>query len=316
MAIAGNIERQMMGCYNKTCGLSNLPIYSGDEVYVFILEENSNKTDRCYTTAFWLPSLLPFYSKYNDYGDGEESSGAGLPILMNHLKHVIVEVSSDANDKSAEVKRESFDVDKFFESVHEGRLAVNHWANESSQIDYVMFRKDVVDYILEHNVVQEYVGPDKGNTGWNSAYIDTTFSDILNDVDWFLDRMYTRLKEDKFFFHERLIDMSSGTHIDRHLGRHGLREYQQSVTFRLSEIANLARRDMHRDDIKAVLIDFLKGSYINYFMDRTRRHWAPGCHEGSQSGINPEYEVLIAATENSIKTIEKEFGEDEDEYED
>ena len=35
-----------MGSWNKTCGISNLHIYAGTPVYVFVLQENPNKTDR------------------------------------------------------------------------------------------------------------------------------------------------------------------------------------------------------------------------------------------------------------------------------
>lgn len=64
-----------MGCWNKTCGLSNLHITSGQKVTVFLLEKNLVATDRTYTTSFYHPALTPFYSEYNDYGGGENSSG-------------------------------------------------------------------------------------------------------------------------------------------------------------------------------------------------------------------------------------------------
>ena len=60
-----------MGCWNKTCGLSNLYIKAGQEAYVFPLVKRSQDGERCYSHAFWKPMLLPFVTEYNDYGGGK-----------------------------------------------------------------------------------------------------------------------------------------------------------------------------------------------------------------------------------------------------
>ena len=53
-----------MGSWNKTCVLSNLAIYDGDKVVVFILEDGGDGSDS-YATALFRPLLLPFNSVYN-----------------------------------------------------------------------------------------------------------------------------------------------------------------------------------------------------------------------------------------------------------
>ncbi|HET8686081.1 MAG TPA: hypothetical protein VFM18_05375, partial [Methanosarcina sp.] len=186
-----------MGCWNKTCGLSNLPIFAGDHVYVFVLEKNTNQKERCYSTAFWRPVLLPFNSVYDDYGGGEDSYGPGFPVIMNYLKNIIVEMEQGDNEyHDIPVNKENFGEKMFFEAVHEGRLFLNRLYGDTP-VDYVMFRKDIVDFILDTNVVQLYVGDSKGNKGWNNNYIDVKFDDIIADVDKYLDRIFKFVDESK-----------------------------------------------------------------------------------------------------------------------
>jgi hypothetical protein len=177
-----------MGSWNKTCGLSNLHIRAGEDVYVFVLEENSDKTDRCYSTSFWKPVLLPFISKYNDYGGGEESSGSGFQLIMSSVAEHLIEMPQGENKfHDILVKKEGFGEEEFFESVHENRLFKHDWRNTKTVIDFVMMRSDIVDYILANRVIEEYVGENKGNAGYSNSYIHYQFSDILKDIPEFLD---------------------------------------------------------------------------------------------------------------------------------
>ena len=53
-----------MGCWNKTCGLTNLHIKAGERAYVFVLEKDEDDS-HCYTTHMYKPLLLPFETTYN-----------------------------------------------------------------------------------------------------------------------------------------------------------------------------------------------------------------------------------------------------------
>lgn len=285
-----------MGCWNKTCGLSNLHIRAGEEVYVFVLEQNLYH-DRCYATAFWKPALLPFYAKYDDYGGGEDCSGIGLPIIINNIKNSLVELEQGENQyHDIPVKKESFDVSVFFEAVHEGRLKIKYWSSESP-IDFVMFKKEVVDHILENWVQEEYVGDGKGTTGWENNYIAYKFEDILKDIPEFFE-----LVQEKF---EKVSDSMS-------LG-YGI---QEVVPFRHpNKVASWIRGDSHRysslgdaDDVflqhiknneihlaTELIRDLLIARYLNCFLEMTRKLWQPGCHEGSQGQDASGYLVLMDA---------------------
>jgi len=82
-----------MGCWNATCGVSQLPILSGEKIRVFILEPHhgTNKFIRepnsfVYSTDMFTAYGIPFIAEYNDYGSVEnivESYNA--EIIYNKL---------------------------------------------------------------------------------------------------------------------------------------------------------------------------------------------------------------------------------------
>jgi hypothetical protein len=64
-----------MGCWNGTCLVSNLPIYSGDEVVFFVLKQKRPgvKLDgleggHFYSDDLYEPLLYPIVGEYDDYG--------------------------------------------------------------------------------------------------------------------------------------------------------------------------------------------------------------------------------------------------------
>ena len=47
-----------MGCWNQTCGLSQLHIRHGQDVMVVALVKNNGYDSLCYTTPFWAPVMV------------------------------------------------------------------------------------------------------------------------------------------------------------------------------------------------------------------------------------------------------------------
>ena len=172
-----------MGCWNKTCGLSNLHITHGTEAYVFVLEPNEAGDSHCYATHLYKPLLLPFVTEYNDYGGGENSSGPGFQIIMDSIASKLHEVELGENKyHDIAVTKDKFGEELFFEAVHEGRLFREGNYSDPVKLEYVMFRKDVVDHILENRVIEKYVGDGKGTGGWGNNYIYYKFEDIVADI--------------------------------------------------------------------------------------------------------------------------------------
>jgi hypothetical protein len=302
-----------MGCWNKTCGLSNLHITHGDEVYVFVIEENTDKTDRCYTTSFWRPLLLPFTSKYNDYGGGEESSGPGFQLIMDSVAKQLVETDLGKNRyHDIAVKKEGFGEEQFFDAVHEHRLFKTDYYGVTAVIDFVMMRKDVVDYILENRVIEKYVGEGKGTSGYGNSYVTYKFKDILKDLPEFMDKLEIvadlESASNKPELAETLMELmrSGGLSIFSYDHPNKVSERLRGDNYRVSSI--VSERDAvlsllkagKRAEAESLVTDLLKGHYIDTFMESTRKNWAPGGHEGSQNQDADEYRLLIKAMTNAL----------------
>lgn len=316
-----------MGSWNKTCGISNLHIRAGEQAYVFMLEQNPHH-DRCYATAFWRPLMLPFLSEYDDYGGGENSSAA-INYIIEGLKEQLVEMPlGDNKYHDIAVNKDILDEELLFEAVHEGRLKIKDRAFGGERlVDFVMFRKDIVDQITENWVRDLYVGGGKGTGGWGNNYIYYTFADIVAKVPEFIDTVEKELlstdghegdmpPELRLKYSMRglagMYDHNDRNLVSIYLG--AIDDYRFSRILRPGDVVVRLLADGKRADAEAMLVDILRASFINSFMEVTRKQWMPGGHEGSQAQEHKPYRVLCNAI-NAVLDKEKAEWEEENEGE-
>ena len=312
-----------MGSWNKTCGISRLHIEAGTPVYVFVLEENMNKTERCYSTSFWRPVLLPFNSVYDDYGSGEDNSGPALQYIVDGITKNLVELEQGDNKyHDIPVRKEGFTIDKFFEAVRKNRLSVDDGRGKAPIVDFVMLRKDVVDHILDNRTIQSYVGENKGTAGWNNAYIEYKFADIISAIPAFVDNIILKLQErvdelDEFPEHlkrkyaitgglDEFINFKDPNLASKFMGTERYK-YSKLVNFD-SIVFELIHTD--RKAAEVLIAERIKAVYINSFMESTRNNWAPGGHEGSQSSSSEDYVALINAMQAMLTEENAQYARD------
>ena len=66
-----------MGCWNGTCGISQMPILAGQKIWAFLIgiggyTDNPSSSGHCYSTDLGFPMTLPIRGVYNDYGGIED----------------------------------------------------------------------------------------------------------------------------------------------------------------------------------------------------------------------------------------------------
>ncbi len=301
-----------MGCWNKTCGLTGLPIFCGDKVYTFLLEQNGYRS-RCYPSAFWKPLLLPFVCEYNDYGGGENSEEP-IGIILEHLKKVVVDVPQGKSEyHDIAVKADLLNEDLLFNAVTEGRLFIRSpypksisplgdvvWDPRKVPVDLTMIRKDVVDEILETWAQEEYVGKNNGTTGWNNSYKQYKFSDVESSIPELLELMKTARANFVCFpdnAYWRLIREESDSH-------------QCSIVFPYYLAFDMVKAG-DTETAASVLRGLLIGIFVNRFMNATRKVWMPGSHEGSQNGVNDAYLILSDLLRDATRDYVNQYGEEE-----
>ena len=296
-----------MGCWNKTCGLSNLHITAGTPVYTFVLEyKNLASDDGCYSTSLFRPLLLPFTCEYDDYGGGENSTGLPFQLIMNAIKQDLVEMDQGDNQyHDIAVKRDSFGEHLFFESVHEGRLAYKKpYSDKVTQLTFTMFRKDIVDDILERRVIERYVGDGKGTHGWGKNYVRYRYADIIASLPTLLADITERLMDEtdphslRLFMGPRAIMGLDYSNLAlEYLGFHDSYRYSSIV-----DVAHLMQEGLADGSpiamqrLQEVLTEYIKGVFIDGFMSSARKTWIPGGHEGSQSHSGGSLRLLYEST--------------------
>jgi hypothetical protein len=314
-----------MGCWNKTCALSNLPIFAGEEVYVFLIEQNGLNDTHCYSNHLYSPIITPFYSHYDDYGCGENNSGVALPVIINSLKKVLIEKELGENEyHDLEVKRDTLSEDNLFEIMQKGRLCVkNRYSNtnsnlpEENKVEFVMMRKDVVDSILA-NFKPEC---------WDKDYktIKIGFDEIIEDVDFAVEHIQEQFEEAKKRYEnigataEEVMRLTNclDTYLHTILENKGSKmanfiSYFEPLCHQFSRIVPIM--EIFTDFVKTgettlakeFLIDALKGAFIANFMEATRRSWIPQCGEGSQNIDTTGHKVLAQTVLNIIEKEESE----------
>ena len=299
-----------MGSWNKTCGLSKLHITAGTPVYIFVLEDNKRNDDRCYTTALYYPTLMPFYGVYNDYGGGEECHGVGLPYIIDGIKESLIEMELGENERhDIAIKKEGFDVNLFFDGVHKHRLKVNSFQGDTD-VDFVMMRADIVDGMLNNWVRERYVGDGKSNSGSYNRY---TFTDILNEIDTFIVDLKSIMGDIMINMGYPYIQFIETAMRSKLRDKYNLVSYitgdRHGTIIRPLELIVDTILSGDIDVARALLIDFLKASFIDSFMDSTRNVWVPGCHEGSQNNEHNGYRLLTALVSDALDREQAEYDE-------
>jgi hypothetical protein len=259
--------------------------------------------------------MLPFYSKYGDYGRGSEDSGVSLPYVMSGIKKELVEMELGENKShDIAVNRDKFDIELFYEAVHESRLykTVNWGGVDKVMMDFVMIRKDIADDILANFQREEYVGGGKGDCGWDNNYRRVTFANILEDLPDYMVELTQAIKDEKFFFRDGLDILEYGHPNKVNAWMRG-DNYRYCQVIRVKHIVEELIRADKIAEATAIIVEFLKAKYIDCFMEMTRRNWAPGGHEGSQGNEHHGYRIMAEATLRALARERKEYEEDVDE---
>jgi len=281
-----------MGCWYKTCGLSGLHIFEGNPVYVFMLEQNPTY-EQTYTTGMFAPLLLPFEAEYDEYGGVENCTGF-VDMVVNGVRDQLIEMDQGDNEyHDIPVHRNGFNVEKMINAAQEGRLFTRYYMGGSRRTDFVCFRKDVVDDILDSHVIEQYVGEKYGNCGHRNCYIRYKFSDVVSDIPVYVNELveYNRTAPEMHGM-PLLYGMhpASSTKVAKYIHENGYRYSSLvRVTWEIGELIKTGDVETATELVRYYLI----GSFIDNFMDQTRKLWVPGGHEGSQNQDTSGYRTLI-----------------------
>lgn len=254
-----------MGCWNTTCGISGLPIHSGEDVVVFLLTQNrySFMQDFVWHTTYFEPCLLPFYGQYDDYGGVENCHGPGLPLLIKSLRKKLLEMEVGENEcHDIAAKRSELDVKKLFELDREDRLFIGQ-ESKKLKVVHVQIKKSIFDAVME----------------WDEGL--KQLERIKVDVE----------KEKKSL--KNIAKIAPDIYKSQLAYAHG-RWFE-----RLGNPLLSAQQVIEKNE--ELVVELCKGTVVNEFMNCIRKPWIKQIGNGSQNTDLDAYKLLIEAMNKVIK---------------
>ena len=293
-----------MGCWNKTCGLTNLPILYQDKVLVIPIVKNPLFHNFCGSTSLYSPILLPFYSSYDDYGGGTNSTGIMLDHVIDYLRSNLIEKTVGDNPvHDMAISKNDFGVEQFFESISENRLEIQT-KKGSTPVNFVMFHNSIVDDIIQNHTYEEYTG----NTDQPYSY---KFSDIILDIPKLIDELFeTKQKADQTLLEHLgsryLFDIIQKQTTDLNLARDWLyiiNDYSITNQIAMKQIMFYLNNGDYKS-LTEFLTDLIKGFVLEDFVNSIRLTWIPSGHEGSQRCDYQPYQILMKSMQSLISKEE------------
>lgn len=364
-----------MGSWNGTCAVSNLHVRYGQDVAVFLLIKNQNLTSFCYSNALYNVCPLPFYGKYNDYGAVEECHGFGLDIAMESLRSKLYKFGQGPNSShDCEVNKDNLDIDLLFEADSEDRLGIDDpysWDGTAydrrelermreekgltdsqqyeldrlaakmrnqdgfRQVTHVIIHGDIFRAIMEKWYIEEYVGENKGNKGYNNCYVHIYFKDIVASIPEYI--QYKKEKREQFknltkeiqsgdpaldaAKQRQLFRLMSTTDMpwnDPCITKRWMRQFEDPSAdsnrvwdlVRAKDYIDQYTEAEDWDSLEKLAYELLTAAWINSFMSFSRKIWTKQAGAGSQSGEYISYEILSNAVLDIIKEERREYEED------
>ena len=363
-----------MGCWNGTCAISNLHVRSGQKVAVFLLMKNNEARTFCYGNALYDLCPVPFYGEYNDYGAVENCYGFGRDMVVEELRHQLYEFGQGPNEyHDCVVNKTNFNLELLFEADHEDRLGIHDHRNYNQdeydkneleverekggltpeqnfeldrlinkikkvdtfrQVTHVIVHADVMNAILEKWYIEDYVGDNKGNQGYQNNYVHFYFKDLVDSIPEYIRRL--KEKQDEIKKLREDMDGIGGLANNPTMQKAFNRVFRGS--FEWNDVCQAGRWmeyfksnsnmtygliDVHEtvgeycvaedwDDLAAFTREVLTTAWINSFMSYTRKIWTQQTGAGSQSDEHLGYKVLAETVLDILKEERKEYEEDEE----
>ena len=285
-----------MGCWNGTCGITQLHIVHPQRMLVFPIIGRK---------GIWSPIPLPFWADYDDYGRGENCEGHEAAISWLSKNLVELEVGENEYHDIA-VKREGFDDKVFFKACHKGRLEVG-----DNKISTMYINGDVATALLTEYENEIYVGGVE-------EYLKVTLPMLKEQLEGIADRIlaHRETSDDTYswkrFFPE--LEMLLPENPKRSdlwiIAMSFLRLDSEVLGYASYRQESAIRAEKTKENLLELLEKHLITGWINHFMYCTRKEWSPGAGRGSQQQDVEPYEFLIKATNNAIEK-QKNRGDEE-----
>lgn len=293
-----------MGCWNGSCALSGLPIFHGEQTYVYLLVHplKEEVDGHCNPTTYFYPLVYHFEGEYNDYGGIENETGLLIDILVDEVKQLLVELDTGENQyRDIAVKRDGFNLEKLLEADHEGRLFVDANFIGKSSVHHITIRKDVLDHLFNTYKHEEYIG--------DSKYKTVGYAEVLEECQLAAKEIFNSEQPSSSWSYTTLY-LSNANIGSKHLTRALYSARQQWILLPPDDLVEAAVARNY--ELFSTIIEHVVHNYwLGSFMHETRRSWIVPSGAGSQQGETTAHRALA----NTTLTIADKLDRQHEEYE-
>lgn len=287
-----------MGCWNETCGMTQMPICGGDPVRLFLIVENGyprGSRDVCisYGTELWRPFGIPLKGTYDEYGRIENiEEDCMSDFLLESLREMVVEVP---NRMGEVFKREELDWATVIEFLTDEGLRVT----DPFHVSHITKKLDAI--LAEVRALVPNL-PDNGWSSERSKMADDQKKEVENDPH--VVRMYHMMVHEDVY--QAILNykvpaerFSSWTGGDiKEVMREGAKKYiaqvreEQAELAKMSEVdrakagfrMSLSRSDFSFDNKFVSMTNHLdgsygSGSYLRKYLDFVEKRIAEGASD-------------------------------------
>lgn len=321
-----------MGCWNKTCAISQFPLVHGDKTVNFVVVQdgfNSQDNHPCYTTGHgWRLIPVPFYGSYNDYGwqDDDDGQQGKYDFLSEYFKDRIIK--SDASTRSSGITNPFADCDSLGNAIHGNawvlKNQLNLWDKYPATVKMggFMISRIVWDALTAKTLVT--YPKRKWYTREELAKAVDGYVAFAKEQKILADRAADNpdaTTEEKLAAFR--MDMSTGNFgpdmvaVEYITEKFGERTYGDPISgiIRWASSRNLNDDGMELRPVEALLSGAITSDDVAAMcllisaMNSLRKTFQPMSHEGSQSGIDHNHKLLVKAMNDMIKLDKIRYGD-------
>lgn len=249
-----------MGCWNATCGLSQLPINYDDEVKMVLLVTGNNYNEFstgsgfCYPDDMFKPLFFPINGTYNDYG--------GIDVTENKQELI------DAICKRLSPNKQVTNFNRLLEKV---------WHDKLPGISFTLIHKEVYDKFIYLTAAEKF----RGTQGSLREHFEEVMKITVEHAEYFNDYMQKLVAGEASHMDTSFIHRKNNI---EHYTRCLPMIYKSSADYKF--IASL------QDEAVEFMV-------MDKAMNNARKFWSPQSGAGGQ-GVDYKYAIAIGNIAKNI----------------
>ena len=304
-----------MGCWNGTCGISQMPITVGERVACFFLKHNKHSDNGgsgfCYSDNQYCPITMPIFGEYNDYGEVEKID-KNRDFVLEHIQFLIKKGSLIIQcDRFGRQKNEIDSYETLFDLLHESLIVTQ----QNEPIGFMLVLEDIYNDIINdigNNDSSETYLKYRPTLKNNALQLIKSFSGNKNAVQEIENKIkeleksnpddveMSRLEREKIvsFFELQNDTMENGFRL-------------RFDNYRKFELKYYLEKVVVTENIEMVdaMVDFI---LFDEAMELGRKMWTPQCGAGSQSRCYSIHKIIATSILKKIEQVKQEYISDND----